>query len=595
MTVDDEGTAGFSLRRWSRRKLDGRARGAAVRQRRRPLPRAGRAAPAAAAAPPAAAAAAGDAAVPAASALPPTETLTFDSDFTAYLQPKVDEAVRRTGAAHAVPRSALQRDGRPRRLHRRLLDPGSHFGGDGPRAGAEPRTSSIPRRRASTPRAMSRTFRPTNVSRRPPDAAPTPAAIAATDRRTAGAARVAARRACDRRVSPSPPLPTRPTDGARSRRTDPTRSCATIRPMSLADKNLHLCSCNGTMAIDAAALARALELAGTPAVKTMLCQKELAAFADHAAGDVVVACTQEAKLFGDIAEEGGRTQAIRFVNLRETGGWSAESRQATPKMAALLALAAMPEPDPVPRVAYASQGQLLIVGPADAALHWAGVLSAQLAVTVLATGRAMGVGAAGRARFPGLFRQAGQARRLAGRVRRANGSSRIPSTSICARAAMPACAPVPSRRSTSATRSTSSAANRTARASPRAATSAPSISSAATSPAPSASTSCSTCSARRPCACTSRRRATSRRAPIRWRRRRRWRSSPRWWASSRSRNTSATRRRSARTAARRRPAARAASTSARPPPSAPTATTSSSSRTCAWAAARARPSARRAR
>ena len=160
--------------------------------------------------------------------------------------------------------------------------------------------------------------------------------------------------------------------------------------MSLADKHLHLCSCNGTMAIDAAALARALELAGAPAVKTMLCQKELAAFADSAAGDVVVACTQEAKLFGDIAEEGGRTQAIRFVNLRETGGWSAESRQATPKMAALLALAAMPEPDPVPRVAYASQGQLLIVGPADAALHWAGVLSEQLAVTVLATGRGTG-------------------------------------------------------------------------------------------------------------------------------------------------------------------------------------------------------------
>ena len=30
--------------------------------------------------------------------------------------------------------------------------------------------------------------------------------------------------------------------------------------MSLADKNLHLCSCNGTMPLDAAALARALAL-----------------------------------------------------------------------------------------------------------------------------------------------------------------------------------------------------------------------------------------------------------------------------------------------------------------------------------------------
>jgi ferredoxin len=170
--------------------------------------------------------------------------------------------------------------------------------------------------------------------------------------------------------------------------------------MSIKDKTLHLCSCNGTMALDGAALARALELAGTPPVRTMLCQKELAAFADHAAGDVVVACTQEAKLFGDVAEEGGRTQAIRFVNIRETGGWSAEAKGAGPKIAALLALAGVPDPDPVPRVAYTSRGQLLIAGPADAALHWAGVLRDQLAVTVLATGRSAGAELPAERTFP---------------------------------------------------------------------------------------------------------------------------------------------------------------------------------------------------
>jgi len=161
--------------------------------------------------------------------------------------------------------------------------------------------------------------------------------------------------------------------------------------MSLADKNLHLCSCNATMPLDVEALARALALSGTPALKTMLCQKELAAFADRAGGDVVVACTQEARLFGDIAEEGGKAQTIRFVNIRETGGWSAEARAATPKIAALLALAGLPEPEPVPRVSYRSEGRLLIMGPAAAALHWAGVLAPQLAVTVVITGRATGV------------------------------------------------------------------------------------------------------------------------------------------------------------------------------------------------------------
>jgi ferredoxin len=160
--------------------------------------------------------------------------------------------------------------------------------------------------------------------------------------------------------------------------------------VSLRDSTLHLCNCNGTMPLDAAALARALEVAGPLPMHHELCQKQLAAFVDGAAGDVIVACTQEARLFGDLAEEGGKTETIRFVNIRETGGWSAEAGAATPKIAALLAAAALPEPDPVPRIAFKSEGQLLIAGSAAAALDWAQRLHEQLAVTVLITGRATG-------------------------------------------------------------------------------------------------------------------------------------------------------------------------------------------------------------
>jgi len=156
------------------------------------------------------------------------------------------------------------------------------------------------------------------------------------------------------------------------------------------DRQLFLCSCNGTAPIDAAALAEVLGLPAAPVVRTMLCQKELAAFADGARGDVVVACTQEARLFAEIADEGARTQAIRFVNLREAGGWSPEARGATPKLAALLAAAALPDPEPVPSVSYRSEGQLLIAGPLEAALFWAEALKDRLSVTVLATGRTQG-------------------------------------------------------------------------------------------------------------------------------------------------------------------------------------------------------------
>ena len=155
--------------------------------------------------------------------------------------------------------------------------------------------------------------------------------------------------------------------------------------MSLADKQVFVCSCNGTMPLDGERLARAAGLASPLPVHTMLCQKELAQFASAASGDVVVACTQEQRLLGDTAEEMRRVHAIRFVNIRETGGWSAESRAATPKMAALLAAAALPDPDPVPRVTYKTSGQLLIVGPATVALAWAETLKDTLAITVLVT------------------------------------------------------------------------------------------------------------------------------------------------------------------------------------------------------------------
>jgi len=148
-----------------------------------------------------------------------------------------------------------------------------------------------------------------------------------------------------------------------------------------------ICNCNRTMPLDGKALARALKLGTTPTVHTELCRRHLAAFeaAVKNGNDLVVACTQEAPLFDELHGELKGTGAIQFVNIRETGGWSAESKNATPKIAALLALADLPEPEPVPLVSYKSDGSLLIVGPGAAALQWAEKLADQLAVSVLIT------------------------------------------------------------------------------------------------------------------------------------------------------------------------------------------------------------------
>ena len=92
-------------------------------------------------------------------------------------------------------------------------------------------------------------------------------------------------------------------------------------------------------------------------------------------------------LFGELAVQSqAKASVIKFVNLRETGGWSREGHLAAPKMAALLAAAHLPDPDPVPTVTYTSAGRLLVIGPLDQAQAVAALLADSLDVTLFAQG-----------------------------------------------------------------------------------------------------------------------------------------------------------------------------------------------------------------
>lgn len=153
---------------------------------------------------------------------------------------------------------------------------------------------------------------------------------------------------------------------------------------------IKLCNCNGTMSFDAAALGKALGSGAPLEVHTALCRKQAGAFQQSLNDpDVVVACTQEAGLFSEIAQDAHSDAKLRFVNVREAAGRSAESDKITPKIAALLAAATLPEPEPVPSVDYKSAGQLLIIGPSAVSMDWAKRLSdgsvGQLGVSVLMT------------------------------------------------------------------------------------------------------------------------------------------------------------------------------------------------------------------
>lgn len=145
------------------------------------------------------------------------------------------------------------------------------------------------------------------------------------------------------------------------------------------------------MTLDAKALGTALDEDLT--THTTLCRRDAPAFqrASRSNDDLVVACTQESRLFNELSEQTEGAVAldvrpIKFVNLRETGGWSREARAATPKMAALLAAARLPDPEPVPTVTYKSAGRTLIIGPLDEAERLAARVADVLDVTVFAQG-----------------------------------------------------------------------------------------------------------------------------------------------------------------------------------------------------------------
>ncbi len=153
----------------------------------------------------------------------------------------------------------------------------------------------------------------------------------------------------------------------------------------------------------------------TLTLHSALCRREAVAFqkaaisASKSGETLVVACTQESRLFVELAEQtegvsssaSGKEQPIKFVNIRETGGWGQGAAQAMPKIAALLAAAHLPLPEPVATVTFKSAGRLLVIGPLDEAERLAGLLDDALNVTLFATGPGQAGGGQER-RFPVL-------------------------------------------------------------------------------------------------------------------------------------------------------------------------------------------------
>ncbi len=155
--------------------------------------------------------------------------------------------------------------------------------------------------------------------------------------------------------------------------------------MKLHGKTVLACTCRGTMPLEAASLARACG-GQASGLAHELCRAELDRVAAAAAeGPVLIACTQEAPAF----REATPAARLGFVNIRETANWSGEGRQALPKTAALLALAASrPDPAPSADVSLRSDGVTVVYGRDDRAVEAAMQLRDRLDLTVIITGDA---------------------------------------------------------------------------------------------------------------------------------------------------------------------------------------------------------------
>ncbi len=154
--------------------------------------------------------------------------------------------------------------------------------------------------------------------------------------------------------------------------------------MKYAGKNVLLCSCERTMDIDSAKLCKALGVEDAGQLHDHLCRAQADRFGAALDGGepLLIACTQEAPLFRELAEDAGKDPGLAFVNIRERAGWTQAKEDLTPKLAALLA-EAMVEVEPAGQTTLKSDGVCLVYGRGQAAFDVARKLSNRLSVTLL--------------------------------------------------------------------------------------------------------------------------------------------------------------------------------------------------------------------
>ncbi|MBL4645975.1 MAG: 4Fe-4S dicluster domain-containing protein, partial [Rhizobiales bacterium] len=150
------------------------------------------------------------------------------------------------------------------------------------------------------------------------------------------------------------------------------------------ETRLLVCDCSGSMKLDLESLGVAAKATSIKACSELCgAQSEIAADALRSKDKTLIACTQEAMFFGDLAEELDAGERLYTFDIRDRAGWTSDGA-AFAKQAALTADALLKHPG-TPIKDVESHGVCLIIGPSELVIDAAKRLSDALAVTCLIT------------------------------------------------------------------------------------------------------------------------------------------------------------------------------------------------------------------
>ncbi|MCP4935147.1 MAG: 4Fe-4S ferredoxin [bacterium] len=151
-------------------------------------------------------------------------------------------------------------------------------------------------------------------------------------------------------------------------------------------RKLLICNCDQTMPLNGAKLSVALDLPSELFINSSLCRSQIDNFRSALKKNegLLVACTQEAPLFREIAseEDGCGEDNVSFVNIRELAGWSDEAEKSQPKMVALIEASDL-KGQPTRLMTLRSSGNCLVYGGGQIVYDTALKLSQRLSVILV--------------------------------------------------------------------------------------------------------------------------------------------------------------------------------------------------------------------